>query len=540
MDVIMSKVFDAGGREFIISQVLQIVGVAIIAYTIAFKLHRKLASLKNVLSPATLKARKQFFIALLLQFTIPSAFLVGPPVTALTLILFEYENAHLLSNYIMPIIALHSAFNALIVMFVITPYRLTLIRWFRYIFRIKQNPVIGLQPSLLSTSLTQHIEGQPKSKPKNATTDDQQHNKNEPKEKPKQPCFFCDGDHWSNECPKYRTAEERIKITKDNKRCLSCLKPGHFTSKCEKQRNCYHCKKRGHHKHLCYSKYPSSTPRNTKTNTVSNSSRSESPPKCTAPSPVPVTTTAAAIREGDTVLPILEIPVENPKNREFHTVPALMDSGSMLSYITDECAKRLNLPVINHELLNIETFNCTVPLIKNTPIYSLLVQYKNVQYKNGEQENIYLRGVENITKQLTMACMNRLKTVNFKVVIPDILIGSDYFFKYFKCKTLPSGYYHANTPFGPVVCGKGPKLTTTNTVTLTVPSKSLDAMERLEKKVEFQWKYESVGIFDDPKTPEREIVEKFFEETYRIDEDGRYVVKLPWKSANPKLNDHRG
>jgi hypothetical protein len=302
----------------------------------------------------------------------------------------------------------------------------------------------------------------PKSKSKNATTDDQQQNKNEPKEKPKQPCFFCDGDHWSNECPKYRTAEERIKITKDNKRCLSCLKPGHFTSKCQKQRNCYHCKKRGHHKHLCYSKYPSSTPRNTKTNTVSNSSRSNSPSKCTAPSPVPVTTTAAAIQEGDTVLPILEIPVANPKVKEFHTVPALMDSGSMLSYITNECAKRLNLP-----------------LIKNTPIYSLLVQYKN-----GEQENIYLRGVENITKQLTMACMNR-------------------FFKYFKCKTLPSGYYHANTPFGPVVCGKGPKLTTTNTVTLTVPSKSFDAMERLEKKVEFQWKYESVGIFDDPKTTYR-------------------------------------
>uniref|UniRef100_A0AC35GK22 G protein-coupled receptor n=1 Tax=Panagrolaimus sp. PS1159 TaxID=55785 RepID=A0AC35GK22_9BILA len=152
--------FDAGGREFIISQVLQIAGVVIIAYTIAFKLHRKLASLKNILSPATLKARKQFFIALLLQFTIPSMFLVTPPLAALTLIFFQYEYAHLLSNYIMPIIALHSAFNALIVMFVITPYRLTLIRWFRYIFRIKQSPVISLQPSLFSSSLTQHIEGQ--------------------------------------------------------------------------------------------------------------------------------------------------------------------------------------------------------------------------------------------------------------------------------------------------------------------------------------------------------------------------------------------
>lgn len=69
---------------------------------------------------------------------------------------------------------------------------------------------------------------------------------------PKSPCVLCDGDHFNNLCPIYKTPESRIKRLKGLKRCLRCLNNNHQIDSCIcKERTCNNCGKKGHHKILC-------------------------------------------------------------------------------------------------------------------------------------------------------------------------------------------------------------------------------------------------------------------------------------------------
>ena len=66
--------------------------------------------------------------------------------------------------------------------------------------------------------------------------------------------FFCNGDHWNDQCEKYKTAEERKQRLKWN--CYTCLLSGHRAFECvsnvQGKQKCYYCKRRNHHhRSLC-------------------------------------------------------------------------------------------------------------------------------------------------------------------------------------------------------------------------------------------------------------------------------------------------
>ena len=68
-------------------------------------------------------------------------------------------------------------------------------------------------------------------------------------------CSFCDGYHWTDECQKYRTVEDRKQRIKG--KCFICLRPGHRIKDCKVVKPCYHCKEsRSHHRSLCPRKFP--------------------------------------------------------------------------------------------------------------------------------------------------------------------------------------------------------------------------------------------------------------------------------------------
>ena len=74
------------------------------------------------------------------------------------------------------------------------------------------------------------------------------------KMEPTRPCVFCTGDHWNDQCEKYRTAEERKQRSKW--RCYICLLSGHRAFECvsniQGKQKCYYCKRRNHHhRSLC-------------------------------------------------------------------------------------------------------------------------------------------------------------------------------------------------------------------------------------------------------------------------------------------------
>ena len=69
-------------------------------------------------------------------------------------------------------------------------------------------------------------------------------------------CAYCEGSHWTDECRRYRTIEDRKQRIKG--KCFICLKPGHRSKECRVVKACYHCKQTcEHHRSLCPKKFMS-------------------------------------------------------------------------------------------------------------------------------------------------------------------------------------------------------------------------------------------------------------------------------------------
>lgn len=67
-------------------------------------------------------------------------------------------------------------------------------------------------------------------------------------------CRYCKNGHWSDECPTYRSIEDREKMLKDS--CYICLKIGHTSTKCKRGKLCAYCGDRNsHHRSLCPTKF---------------------------------------------------------------------------------------------------------------------------------------------------------------------------------------------------------------------------------------------------------------------------------------------
>ena len=68
-------------------------------------------------------------------------------------------------------------------------------------------------------------------------------------------CVYCQGNHWSDECPRYRTIRQRKERIKG--RCSICFGSKHLLRECPSDRQCVYCKRaHNHHRSLCPEKFP--------------------------------------------------------------------------------------------------------------------------------------------------------------------------------------------------------------------------------------------------------------------------------------------
>lgn len=63
-------------------------------------------------------------------------------------------------------------------------------------------------------------------------------------------CIFCNGDHYNENCDKFKTINERKTQLKN--RCFGCFRVGHTILYCNNMdKKCPHCRKEGHNRALC-------------------------------------------------------------------------------------------------------------------------------------------------------------------------------------------------------------------------------------------------------------------------------------------------
>ena len=180
-------------------------------------------------------------------------------------------------------------------------------------------------------------------------------------------CRFCDGYHWSDECPKYTTMEARKQRIKGS--CYICLREGHNANDCLKQgTRCYFCKQMNHHhRSLCPQKF--GTPHR-----ESAKLAEEMPMQ----SDETVNTENSLISSGEMVLMQTTMAdIRNPDNGHRQNVRMLLDSGSQRTYITESLARRLNLKMGNRDDIMLVTFGSEKPTRIRPPTTKLDIRLKD-------------------------------------------------------------------------------------------------------------------------------------------------------------------
>ncbi|XP_045158369.2 uncharacterized protein LOC123524328 [Mercenaria mercenaria] len=157
-------------------------------------------------------------------------------------------------------------------------------------------------------------------------------------------CRYCDNKHWSDECPIFRTIDERKKKLKGS--CFKCLKPGHSSSECKGNKHCVYCGGFNvHHRSLCLQKF-----RPTEFCAISSETNVSSDVNEVLSENVLISSSEMVLMQ------TARTEVKGPMQNQCKNVRVLLDSGSQRTYITQALAEKLGIKQGKEEQIKLVTF----------------------------------------------------------------------------------------------------------------------------------------------------------------------------------------
>ena len=150
----------------------------------------------------------------------------------------------------------------------------------------------------------------------------------------------------------------------------------------------------------------------------------------------PVTENTLLASDEQVLMQTATVEVENLEISGKQTIRLLLDTGSQRSYITEQLADKLQLPIKGSETLTVYTFNTSKPRQLQTPVTEL-----RLLTKDGSSLHLRVNVVPKITGTLQRACFDTkkiehlLKDITLADSIPtsketasiELLLGSDYY-----------------------------------------------------------------------------------------------------------------
>lgn len=354
-------------------------------------------------------------------------------------------------------------------------------------------------------------------------------------------CPCCEEKHALKVCPKFKNLKvnERSDIVKKNKLCRNCLKGNHETKECFSKIKCSDCGEK-HHQLLHYKKQQESKSSFAST-TDEKLERKVDERNVTvhvaakrAPYGVLLATALIKVKNGDGW-------------NDSNLLRALIDQGSMSSFITENAVQRLRLPRMadTTKIKGIGGTNTRAVKGCTTLVFS-------ARYPSSFQTSTEALILNKLTSELPdknyfgsgndWPHLNELVLAdpNFRQMGKiDVILGAEVFTEILlagliKSKISP-GPMAQETELGWIISGatapKGAKPKENETV-------SLVAVNNIDDNLRKFWEIEEISTNEED-NDENVRCEKHFAETHKRNEDGKYVVSLPFKNENKILGNSK-
>lgn len=369
-------------------------------------------------------------------------------------------------------------------------------------------------------------------------------------------CALCKEDHSLFLCPAFNSMNsiQRREWAKESHRCFNCLSLKHPVFKCTSQRRCQHCQRKHHS--LLHSDEQYDAPTNdTNINSESKAKGHSGSPRTQARTESANTsriniginkTTCSAVcssrSPSQTILPTAIIGIVDSNGRT-QTFRALLDSGSQVSFITEASTQRLNLKRRNARL-------SVCGLGESKGGFTKGVVTIKVRIGGGTEFSLEAFVLPKITTKLPIQSIDeihvdairgtQLADPNFHISNHiDVLIGADYFFGLLQegqVKLNNQGLTLQRTVFGWVAAGRPNNSSRRQAVSLSVSSNENSPLD-IDYALRRFWEIESISNNTQLLSPEEQLCEDNFREAFQKTEDGRFIVKLPFKRSPNSLGN---
>uniref|UniRef100_A0A8D9F9Y3 Peptidase A2 domain-containing protein n=1 Tax=Cacopsylla melanoneura TaxID=428564 RepID=A0A8D9F9Y3_9HEMI len=369
----------------------------------------------------------------------------------------------------------------------------------------------------------------------------------EPSSKPVRGCPYCTKSHRINDCKKFLnlSVSDRYSFLKEKHLCFACFGP-HSRQLCSSKFSCRQCGSKTHHTLL----HSSPSPRDSAT-TFSSASSKDSPSPSFPPAVVSTTSTpnglssnfANAHLSKQVLLGTAVVSVEDHYGH-FHDVRALIDAGSMINIITQPLAARLCLPM-KPSKLSIFGVGSSQPMSPKGHV-SCTIHSKHYPFSVPIDAAILPTISANIPAlPVNEDVIDRLAGIpladpNFFSPAPvQMLIGAQCYAEIMRRSEpiIPGEPSLVPSNLGILVMGVTPSVFVQSPPQYNFfISKEDDAITaQLRRFWEIEEDYSPV-----PASPEDIACEKHFCETVRRDNDGTYIVRLPFRDEKlPTLGNNR-